>query len=43
LTENVVFLIDFDTNLMVCDMDGWAYAVVNNFRANGEEIHKKRE
>jgi hypothetical protein len=30
LTENVAFLIDFDPNLMVFDMDGWAYAVVDN-------------
>jgi hypothetical protein len=22
-------------------MDAWPYAVVHNFRANGEEIHKK--
>jgi hypothetical protein len=30
LTENVAFLIDFDPNLMVCDMDAWPYAVVHN-------------
>ncbi|MCX5677295.1 MAG: hypothetical protein NTX87_20105 [Planctomycetota bacterium] len=34
-------MIDFDPNLMVCDMDGWPYDDVHNFRANGEEIHKK--
>jgi hypothetical protein len=34
-------LTDFDTNLMVYNMDGCAYTDVHNFRANGEEIHKK--
>jgi len=38
LTENVAFLIDFDSNLMVCNMDSWPYAVVHNFRANGGKM-----
>jgi hypothetical protein len=35
LTENVAFLIDFDSNLMVFDMDGCAYAVVDNSQKRG--------
>jgi len=33
LSENIALLIDFDPNLMVFDMDGWAYAVVDNSEA----------
>jgi hypothetical protein len=38
LTENVAFLTDFDPNLMVFDMDGLAYAVVDNLlrKSNAE-------
>jgi hypothetical protein len=35
LTENVAFLTDFDPNLMVFDMDGLAYAVVDNSQKRG--------
>jgi hypothetical protein len=42
LTENVAFLIDFDANLMVFDMDGWAYAVVDNFW-RCRKIHYKQQ
>jgi hypothetical protein len=35
LTENVAFLIDFDSNLMVFNMDAWAYAVVDNSQKPG--------
>jgi hypothetical protein len=41
LTENVAFLIDFDPNLTVFNMDAWAYAVVDNSQkpgtGNGEQ------
>jgi len=41
LTENVAFLIDFDPNLTVFNMDGWPYAVVDNSQkpgtGNGEQ------
>jgi hypothetical protein len=35
LTENVAFLIDFDPNLMVFNMDEWPYAVVDNSQKPG--------
>jgi hypothetical protein len=35
LTENVAFLIDFDPNLMVFNMDAWPYAVVDNSQKRG--------
>jgi hypothetical protein len=41
LTENVAFLIDFDTNLMVCNMDAWAYAVVDNSQKRGTGNRKR--
>jgi hypothetical protein len=35
------FLIDFDPNFTVCNMDDCACNDVHNFRANGGEIHQK--
>jgi hypothetical protein len=42
LTENVAFLTDFDPNLMVFDMDGWPYAVVDNSQKPGTGNRERR-
>jgi len=43
LTENVAFLIDFDPNLMVCDMHSLAYAAVDNLLQKGNVWNGEQE